>query len=195
MLDSRYIPQQVWFHRRMVGRRWSHVEFLWDSIARLTIRILCYQFAIVYFKARACKKLLTRHKTWLRWHWPMMNSSDRLYIYCSWRNKQKQIETRRQPPPSPQPPQAQQSQKHSTSSFCGDSMSDVFANLLTRGSAGSSAADCSRSPRSPSMTRSPTGSKVSSRRESFLFFMGISTDSGECKCRFPLILGRIMHTP
>ena len=71
--------------------------------------------------------------------------------------------------------------KQSTSSLSAESMTDVLTNLLSRGNNGSSSTDdYVRSPtaRSPSITRSPTGSKPSSRRESFLFFMGVSTDSG-----------------
>ena len=63
----------------------------------------------------------------------------------------------------------------------GESMSDLIGGLLGR----PGYSDTARSP----PAKSPSGSKVSSRRESFMFFMGMSTDSGKsrtelCKLRF-----------
>ena len=68
---------------------------------------------------------------------------------------------------------------HSVSSFSaggavgGESMSDLIGGLLGR----PGYSDTARSP----PAKSPSGSKVSSRRESFMFFMGMSTDSGKSR--------------
>lgn len=120
-----------------------------------------------------------------------MNSMLQFYIHCSWKTEQ-QIETvpeRKQSDPSrkqslpkrkcssPLPNSLERSQ--SVVSVPMDSVNEKFSSLLTQGGSNKGAPDCSRVLRSPQSTRSPTGSMASSRRQSFMFFMGMSTDSGK----------------